>query len=91
MTSGGGWIVFQRRQDGSVPIDRTWEDYKNGFGTGREWWLGNEYIYRLTRSQTQLRIDLKDFNGNSAYALYRLFNISSESDNYRSEIKTNLK
>ena len=86
-TSGGGWIVFQRRQDGSVSFYRTWKDFKYGFGTGREFWLGNEYIYRLTRSRTQLRVDLKDFNGNSSYAHYSLFNISSESDNYRSEIE----
>ena len=77
-TDGGGWTVFQRRQDGSVDFYRYWTDYENGFGnlTG-EFWLGLSKIHRLTKEGSNtLRVDLGDFEGNTAYANYSTFNVS---------------
>ncbi|XP_035664240.1 uncharacterized protein LOC118407816 [Branchiostoma floridae] len=85
---GGGWTVIQRRQDGSVPFNRTWEEYKRGFGNlSGEYWLGNDNIHLLT-SQTDytLRVDLMDWEGNSSYAVYSFFSVSGESDQYRLHI-----
>ncbi|KAM3855921.1 ryncolin-4-like [Vipera latastei] len=84
-TDGGGWLLFQRRQDGSVNFYRDWESYKNGFGRqGSEFWLGNDKIHLLTSSGTQqLRIDLEDFNGSKTFATYFSFKIANECENYR--------
>ena len=89
-TDGGGWIVFQRRQDGSVGFFKTWEEYKEGFGpvTG-EFWLGNEKLHQLLSNtkQYELRVDLGDFDGNKAYAKYSTFTVGPESDGYRLTVR----
>ena len=84
-TAGGGWTVFQKRLDGSVDFYLYWSDYKQGFGDLRgEFWLGLEKIYRLTSDDNNItRVDLEDFEGNTAYAEYDLFGVTSESDKYK--------
>ncbi|PKU36445.1 fibroleukin [Limosa lapponica baueri] len=84
-THGGGWTMLQRRQDGSTNFNRTWNDYKNGFGNlSREFWLGNDKIHLLTKSQEmQLRIELEDFNGIREYAKYEHFYVANEYLKYR--------
>ena len=87
-TDGGGWTVFQRRQDGSVDFYRGWNDYKAGFGQlTAEFWLGNDKIHRLTASTpSSLRVELEDWNGVKAYAKYGKFNIGDEQAQYRLEV-----
>ncbi|XP_028411124.1 microfibril-associated glycoprotein 4-like [Dendronephthya gigantea] len=84
-TSGGGWTVFQRRLDGSVDFYRGWQDYKQGFGNlSAEYWLGLDKIQRMTNiSQNELRIDMEDTSGNTRYAHYDSFKVSSESEKYK--------
>ena len=82
-TDGGGWTVFQRRMDGSVNFYRNWTDYQQGFGNlNREFWLGLEKIHRLTSTATELRVDMQDFEGNSAYAEYTSFSVGDSASNY---------
>ena len=47
-------------------------------------WLDNDKIHRLTaNSNYALRVDLEDFEGNTAYADYNMFGVTSENDKYK--------
>ncbi|XP_052706779.1 uncharacterized protein LOC128182222 [Crassostrea angulata] len=83
-TDGRGWTVIQRRMDGSEDFYRSWQTYKAGFGKPQgEYWLGNEDIHLLTTKTSQeLRVDLKKFSGEKAYAKYSTFTVGSESQKY---------
>lgn len=89
-TEGGGWMVFQVRDD-VLPQEnfmRSWEDYKVGFGDfDREFWLGNILIWALTNvsntTRYELAIDLEDWSDNRRFARYRSFRLGSERDAFR--------
>ncbi|KAM9324445.1 ficolin-1-like [Gastrophryne carolinensis] len=83
-TDGGGWLVFQRRYDGTLNFFRDWKDYKRGFGNKlSEFWLGNDNIHKLTASGTQeLRVDLMDHEYKHTFVTYASFAILGEDDNY---------
>ncbi|KAI1888505.1 hypothetical protein AGOR_G00185850 [Albula goreensis] len=82
---GGGWTVVQQRLNGSTSFNRTWAEYKKGFGNLQgEFWLGNDKIHLLTKAKDMvLRIELEDFDGVREYAKYDQFYISNEYLNYR--------
>ncbi|XP_072167981.1 microfibril-associated glycoprotein 4-like [Diadema setosum] len=84
-TDGGNWTLLQRRKDGSISFDRTWMDYKFGFGdVMSEHWLGNDKIYHLTAQRDyELRVELGDFEGNEVFAIYKSFRIDNETMKYR--------
>ncbi|XP_068729501.1 ficolin-2-like [Montipora capricornis] len=84
-TVGGGWTVFQKRQDGSVDFFRAWYAYKRGFGNlSGEFWLGLDKIHRLTaNSSNKLRVDLEDNHGNTAFAEYSSVTVASERAKYQ--------
>ncbi|MEE6481407.1 hypothetical protein FKM82_012854 [Ascaphus truei] len=82
---GGGWTLVQIRKDGSTSFNRTWNDYKIGFGNlSGEFWLGNDKLHLLTRSSDMmLRIELEDFKGIREYAKYDQFYVANEYLKYR--------
>uniref|UniRef100_A0A672H3G2 Fibrinogen C domain containing 1 n=1 Tax=Salarias fasciatus TaxID=181472 RepID=A0A672H3G2_SALFA len=82
-TDGGGWTVFQRREDGSVNFFRGWDAYRDGFGTSTgEHWLGLQRIFSLTRSgDMELRVDMADFDNATAFARYAHFSVGRDSVN----------
>lgn len=83
-TDGGGWLVIQRRQDGTEDFLRPWSDYQEGFGDIKhEFWIGNDDLHLLTGLKQELRVDLMDFEGNTAYAKYSSFTVGAASENYK--------
>ena len=83
-TAGGGWTVFQKRQDGSVDFYRGWNDYKRSFGnlTG-EFWLGLDKIHRLTESSSnKFRVDL-ELQNETGFAEYSFFAVANETEKYQ--------
>lgn len=47
--------------------------------------MGNEVLYLLTsQGQYSLRVELRDWEGNSAYSQYDRFTLTSERQHYRS-------
>ncbi|KAK0061515.1 BpFREP17.3 [Biomphalaria pfeifferi] len=87
-TDGGGWIIFQRRINGSVDFYRGWKEYRDGFGDYNigEFYLGNEHIFNLTSTgQFDLRIDL-EFQNKTYSAQYEDFIVLNETYKYKLEI-----
>ena len=87
-TAGGGWLVVQRRQDGSVDFNRGWVDYEDGFGslTG-ELWYGLRPLHCLTnQGQWEMRIDFTLTDGTKSYLSYSSFKIGPASSNYQLSI-----
>ncbi|KAL0978856.1 hypothetical protein UPYG_G00176630 [Umbra pygmaea] len=84
-TSGGGWTLFQRRFNGNVDFQRTWKEYKQGFGDpAAEHWLGNELVFLMTsHTQYALRVELRDWEGNTPYSHYDKFQLVGEKQQYR--------
>ena len=87
---GGGWIMYQRRVDGTLNFTRTFEEYKSGFGDNgdntTELWLGNENVYQLLQSYgnkvVDLRIEVDAFDGDLGWIESSSFTMRNEANQY---------
>uniref|UniRef100_A0A8C2ZVX2 Tenascin-R n=1 Tax=Cyclopterus lumpus TaxID=8103 RepID=A0A8C2ZVX2_CYCLU len=86
-TDEGGWIVFQRRQNGLTDFSRKWSDYRVGFGNLEdEFWLGLDNIQKIAaQGRYELRIDMKD-GQESVFANYDKFSIGDARNLYKLRI-----
>ncbi|XP_056001218.1 ficolin-1-like [Ostrea edulis] len=83
-TDGGGWTAIQKRQDNSTDFYRTWADYKKGFGDpSTNYWIGNDAIHYMTKTNQELRLELLSFDDEKVYALYSTFQVGNESSKYQ--------
>ena len=81
------WLYILHRETGTTNFAHNWAEYKDGFPFGSasgELWFGLEYMHQLTSSRPYtLRIDLTGFHGDSRYAKFSTFEVTSEADKYR--------
>ena len=84
------WLIIQDRQSNNVSFNRTWAEYRQGFGnvlSQADFWIGNENLYWLTNHYPcRLQIELTDWYNETRRATYETFLISHENDNYRMQI-----
>jgi len=78
-------ILVQQHFGGSAFFNRSWEEFKVGFGnTSGNYWIGNERLHQLTNGrQYKLRVDLLSrFTGRWYWAEYDRFSVADESTDY---------
>lgn len=78
------YMIVQRRLDGSVNFNRSWTEYREGFGDlNGEFFIGLNMLHQLTRRrQHKLLILLTDENNWSLKARYNNFVVGGESKGY---------
>ncbi|XP_040264248.1 angiopoietin-related protein 3 [Bufo bufo] len=82
-TTDAAWTLIQRRTDGSVDFNQTWEDYTKGFGDlNGEFWLGLKKIFSLSQQADYiLHIELQDWKNNRRFVEY-LFTLGNQDTSY---------
>ena len=85
ITDGGGWLVVQRRKDGSVDFNRFWWEYEIGFGSlAGEFWYGLRALHCLTgQGGWEMRMDIKLANGTNIFLQYEQFKVASAKHKYK--------
>ncbi|XP_038670345.1 fibrinogen-like protein 1-like protein [Scyliorhinus canicula] len=91
MRGNSSWTVIQRGSRLSkITWKESWTTYKYGFGDVLgDFWLGNEYIYLLTKqNRYKLRIEFRDTGNRVKYAEYSSFFIEPEGGKYTIRLGT---
>ncbi|XP_061402660.1 angiopoietin-2-like [Musca vetustissima] len=84
------WTTIARRMDGSVDFYRGWNEYKVGFGNPPhiEFFIGLDRLHELTTAvpNIELKVILRDWEGEERYALYDGFQIGNEAEKYELKV-----
>jgi len=92
-TKGCNTVLMMQKTDDSPSFDRTWNEFKNGFGVvSGDYWLGNEQIHQLTTGSNsgkyKLRVDVVAKDPGAAphyshWAEFTTFSVGDEASNYQ--------
>lgn len=98
--TGDGWTVILRRLDSGLPsFNKTWKEYRNGFGSLNDsFWLGLKKINQLvshnltncSNTTHQLYVGMERFHPTNPYksVFYNIFTIGDESTNFTLNVNT---
>ena len=77
--------MILNRKDGSVNFNKSWAQYKSGFGDqDGEFWIGLDKLHQITqRNQYRLKVVFRDFAGQDYQSYYSSFSVGPQSDGYR--------
>lgn len=83
-TNDGNWLIIQRRGANAENFNRSWVEYKNGFGDlNGDFWYGNDLLHRLTHDvDMELRVTLENCIDTTINLDYGIFRVDSEQYNY---------
>lgn len=80
-------VVFQKRgQMGNSQnyFAKSWEEYRAGFASNGELWLGLDQLHAITSSGSwRLDVTLEDWNGATYTARYNRFSVGSATSKYQ--------
>ncbi|XP_062142931.1 angiopoietin-related protein 3-like isoform X2 [Drosophila sulfurigaster albostrigata] len=106
MCDGDGWMIIQRRINGTEDFNRTWKEYEDGFGDlNEEFWFGLEKIHLATNSTRQrlnmtirsgwgadpFVIHFDDFRIGNSESFYKLESIGNYTEDWHTRNETLLK
>lgn len=83
----GGWLLVQQRESGAIGFNRSWAEYRDGFGSvgaggEGEFWLGNQNLHLLTnQGESMLKVEVEDWEGGVASAEYTI-RVGPEEEGY---------
>merc|ERR1712113_745563 len=81
----GQVLVLKRKEVGNPPdyFDKTFAEYKEGFASRGESWVGLQRLHTLTsQGSYKLKITMTDFDGKMYVAVYDQFKVGPEEDDY---------
>ncbi|CAD5210942.1 unnamed protein product [Bursaphelenchus okinawaensis] len=91
---GGGWtILFQRKFPPQIHFNRTWIEYKNGFGVmsaNTEFWVGNDQLHSLTSrpscNNEMIVVAKTSREGVVKYTKYNSIHVCDETEGYKLQL-----
>ncbi|KAK3105872.1 hypothetical protein FSP39_007547 [Pinctada imbricata] len=86
-TDKGGWtVIMSRERNMAFNFNRTWEDYKRGFGNvSGDYWIGNDIIHKITKHRpSELYFKIHFIRKPEwIWDKYKNVTVQSEGQNYR--------